>query len=96
MRDGPGGVAGGRFCAECFSQVGRDPSLSLSFRPPPIRPADILCMQVKNDGQRLDEELGEVRQELEKQAGFIRSAFTYYSSANGALSKYFYVTKSMS
>ncbi|KAG2452447.1 hypothetical protein HYH02_002689 [Chlamydomonas schloesseri] len=40
---------------------------------------------VKNDGQRLEEELGEVRQELEKHAGLIRSAFIYYSAANGAL-----------
>ena len=42
-------------------------------------------LQVKNDGQRLDEELNEVRQELEKQAGFIRSAFNYYSMIGGGI-----------
>ncbi|KAG2452449.1 hypothetical protein HYH02_002691 [Chlamydomonas schloesseri] len=40
---------------------------------------------VKNGGQRLEEELGEVRQELEKHAGLIRSAFTYYSMSAGGI-----------
>ncbi|KAG2501783.1 hypothetical protein HYH03_000283 [Edaphochlamys debaryana] len=39
---------------------------------------------VKNDGQSLDEELMEVRQELERQAAFIRSAFTYYANLGPA------------
>ncbi|KXZ55497.1 hypothetical protein GPECTOR_2g1046 [Gonium pectorale] len=38
---------------------------------------------VRNDGQSLEEELGEVREELERQADFIRSAFTYYSMMGG-------------
>ncbi|KAG2424357.1 hypothetical protein HXX76_014566 [Chlamydomonas incerta] len=40
---------------------------------------------VKNDGQSLDEELSEVREELERQSAFIRSAFNYYSMKDGAL-----------
>ncbi|KAG2452450.1 hypothetical protein HYH02_002692 [Chlamydomonas schloesseri] len=38
---------------------------------------------VKNDGQSLDEELGEVRDELDRMVTFIRSAFLYYSMKDG-------------
>ncbi|GLI68136.1 hypothetical protein VaNZ11_012472 [Volvox africanus] len=34
---------------------------------------------VKEDGQSLEEELGEVREELQRQSDFIRAAFIYYS-----------------
>lgn len=44
-------------------------------------------LQVKNDGQSLDEELSEVREELERQSMFIRSAFLYYSMKDGTISK---------
>ncbi len=36
-------------------------------------------MGVKVDGQSLEEELTEVREELERQGHFVRSAFVYYS-----------------
>ncbi|GLC40789.1 hypothetical protein PLESTB_000022500 [Pleodorina starrii] len=39
---------------------------------------------VKEDGQSLDEELGEVREELQRRGDFIRPAFVYYSLMGGS------------
>ncbi|KAG2484429.1 hypothetical protein HYH03_016739 [Edaphochlamys debaryana] len=41
---------------------------------------------VRHSGQSLDEELAEVREELEKAGGFIRSAFAYYSNMSSGIS----------
>ncbi len=42
---------------------------------------------MKNEGQSLDEELNEVRDELENMVTFIRGAFLFYSMKDGTLSK---------